>query len=119
MKRILESYFLTIHREASSTLKLVALLPVALAIWAIERLSKLSEEMRERASRRLLNAALWMLPSGSGLREQALELLRDWRKYERYEGYCLFAGSSPLSFADWRKEMARVGWLQKKMRAVA
>ncbi len=118
MKQILNAYFEEIDAEAFELLQFVVWLPIALLIWLrskFRELTELTDEMKERAGRRMIRAALNVLPYRSIIREQLIALLSDRRHYERYEGWCEMTRAIPLSWDDWQKERTWVRWLQRKM----
>jgi hypothetical protein len=116
VKQIIETYLEMADREALAALGFIVLFPLALLVWALNRLAQLTKEKRESAGRWLIRVALRVLPHRSVVKEQTVALLRDRRKYERYIGWCDLARTSPLSFDDWRRESAWVKWAQNKMR---
>jgi hypothetical protein len=116
VKQIIETYLEMADREALAALGFIVLFPLALLVWALNRLAQLTKEKRESAGRWLIRVALRVLPHRSVVREQTVALLRDRRKYERYTGWCDLTRTSPLSFDDWRRESAWVKWAQNKMR---
>jgi hypothetical protein len=116
MKQILDSYFERADKEAFEFLQVIAWFPVLFIVWIFEGLRGRVMELREWAGRKIVLAALFVFPHRSLFREYVTALLGEHRRYARYQGWCLLVRTGSLSFEEWRRESARLVWLQRKTR---